>query len=183
MENWYQLDRQGRIIEVSPHFDSFSRENGGPPTLSRTVLGRPLLDFVSGQPARTVIQMLLKKAEQKIVRVPMRCDCPRELRLMEMTITPDFLVSFLTIEKGPRRSSGPEPEGRLISLCSWCNTFQTAQGWLPLEQAANLLQLLVNPPEDISHGMCPTCVEAFESEHFDHLGQGFQAPGSGREFS
>lgn len=174
MDTWYQLDTQRRITDVSPNFDCFSRENGGPPDLSRSVIGRPLCDFVTGESTRHLLQMLITQAEKGTVRVQMRCDSPHELRLVEMQVTPQLRVTFSTLKTQARRSSqGWQPE-TLIKLCSWCNTFETPQGWLTLEQAANLLNLLDGPSRDLSHGICPQCDSAFEEDDFGYLDQGFQ---------
>ncbi|MBS2037069.1 hypothetical protein JST97_18925 [bacterium] len=175
MENWYQLDEQDRIIEVSPHFDRFSSENGGPADLSRQVIGRSLWDFVKGDTLKMLLQLTLQRAQQGVVCLKMRCDAPHQLRLLEMLVTPDRRVGFTPL-KVEQRLPGPDPKGAIepITMCAWCNTFETEQGWLPLEQASAFLPLLYDSQREISHGMCPPCEESFDTGTPAHLEEGFR---------
>ena len=104
----------------------------------------------------------------------MRCDSPLELRLMEMTVGPpdpenQRKISFRELATQPAPQPSQEDPDCLQTLCSWCNTFQTEKGWLPVDQAAPLLGLLSQRIRPITHGICPLCLEAFETGVFDHL--------------
>lgn len=172
---WYQLDENDRITEVSSGFDEFARQNGGVPNFSRQVLGRSLWDFVQGKALRLLLDMTFKRAQQGTVRLPIRCDSPDQLRLLEMQVTPERRVSFASIRQESRVYPMEVGLDTIVCLCSWCNTFETSQGWLPLEQACQHLGLLQGPQE-ISHGMCPLCEQAFETLDSSHLQGGFREP-------
>ena len=105
----------------------------------------------------------------------MRCDSPQELRLLEMRVDPPispnaerqvWFRELSTQTPAPLAEADPES---LQTLCSWCNTFETDQGWLPVERAAGLLGLLSQRARPITHGICPRCVAGFETENFNHL--------------
>ncbi|MBN9420684.1 MAG: hypothetical protein J0I12_34885 [Candidatus Eremiobacteraeota bacterium] len=167
MDYWYRLDSQDRISAVSENFDQFSRDNGGPEQLSREVLGRPLWDFVEGEDLRVFLKSILERAQQGTVRIPMRCDSPGQLRLLEMQVTPDRQIHFLELKLRDRPEA--PAEDRLVTMCSWCNTMETEVGWLPLDLMAHFSV----PSEKITHGICPQCEVAFENGEFDHLESGF----------
>ena len=167
MDYWYRLDNQDRISAVSENFDQFSRENGGPDGLSRQVLGRSLWDFVEGEDLRVFLKSILERAERGTVCLPMRCDSPGQLRLLEMQVTPDRQIHFLELKLRDRPM--PPEEDKLVTMCSWCNTMETEVGWFPLD----LMTHFSVPSEKITHGICPQCEAAFENGEFDHLENGF----------
>jgi hypothetical protein len=152
MDYWYRLDHQDRISAVSPSFDFFSRANGGPAGFSRQVVGRPVWDFVQGEELQTILKGIFERARQGTVRLPMRCDSPGEMRLLEMAVTPELQVCFTELKSEPRLP----PDW--LTVCSWCNQ-------VPPEQT----QVMLGPEVKITHGICSRCERAFEDGDFDHL--------------
>jgi hypothetical protein len=47
-------------------------------------------------------------------------------------------------------------------MCSWCKRVRQEGRWLDLEEGVQELELLSRGPlPEISHGMCPACIEAY----------------------
>jgi hypothetical protein len=181
---WYLLDEHDRIVEVGGDFDRFASENDGPHCQASQVVGQSLWSFIQGAEVRHLLRLLLQQAEVGSVRVPLRCDSPHELRLLEMEIVaqpPHRLVRFQPVLTQPNDPyNAPEP-ARLVTLCSWCNNVEVANGithWLPVDQAAQALGLLVRQPQGITHGLCPACSAALaqpqDPKGFQHLQRGFR---------
>ncbi len=196
MAIWYLLDDQERIVEVGGDFDQFARDNQGPANLAQEVVGHSLWAFVQGRELRHLLRLLLQQAEAGLVRVPLRCDAPHEFRLIEMEIIakpPHRLVRFQSLlnqtnnlDLATTESPGDD---RPVTLCSWCNNVEVTNGsthWLPVDQAARALGLLVSQPQAITHGLCPACSEALaqpeDPEGFQHLQRGFRCPPGGKPF-
>ncbi len=88
--SWYEVDANDRLLAVSPDWDVFAQANDGPGALSRHVLGRPLLDFLTGDATRMFIRAVFEatRVTRQPRTLPYRCDAPDLTRQLEMTVTP-----------------------------------------------------------------------------------------------
>ena len=91
----YVLDNRNRIISVSEAWDRFAAENGGNKTSYKDVCGRPIWDFVTGDPTRMWREAIFQFARLRGDRVerPYKCDSPDLKRFMRMRIVSDFKIS------------------------------------------------------------------------------------------
>lgn len=55
----FTLDPQDVIIAINPAWDEFAASNDAPALDSQAAIGKPLLDFISGNGTRQHIQKLL----------------------------------------------------------------------------------------------------------------------------
>lgn len=112
--SWYEVDADDRLSAVSPDWDLFAQANDGPGALSRRVLGRPLLDFLTGDATRMFIRAVFEatRLTRRARTLPYRCDAPDLLRQLEMTVSP-LPRGGLRIE---HRLLASEPRRRRLAL-------------------------------------------------------------------
>lgn len=165
----YEIDARDRITWVDPAWLRFARENAAGELTAEHVVGRPVLDFVSGGPVRQLYSMLFQAVRgARAVRVPFRCDAPDRRRFMELCIEPADggglrLSGRLLREelRAPVALLEPErPHGAaLVAICSWCKRIRTAPGrWEEVEDAVRRLGLFDEAAlPGLTHGICGRC--------------------------
>jgi hypothetical protein len=86
----YTLDRRDRIIAVSPEWDQFALDNDGRAACQDQVVGRRLMDAITGDPVRMFMTALLLRvrASGQVEAVPYRCDSPTTKRRYVMLLEP-----------------------------------------------------------------------------------------------
>lgn len=87
----YKVGKTKQIIAVGGEWDAFAEENEGRKALSRSVIGRPIWDFITGAPTRMWLETLFQLAElrnEPVERI-YRCDSPQLKRVMSMRISPE----------------------------------------------------------------------------------------------
>lgn len=166
----YHVDADDRIVHVSSRWEAFARANGAPELAGEAVIGRPLLDFVSGLEAQEIYLAVLARvrASRRVVSLPFRCDAPGVRRFMVLEVVPSHagglsFVSRLTREE-PRPSqplvdATVRRGGGLLNMCSWCKRVALDSGrWLEVEEAVSRLRLFEQDSmPEISHGVCNDC--------------------------
>ncbi len=151
------------------------RQRGAQFAEPSALYGVPLLSFISEPTTRHLYDILLDRvrAEQIVIRVPLRCDSPTLRRWLELEMAPRPAdgVAFTSRElrteaRDPviafdRPASSAAP---LVRMCSWCKKVETQRAtWLEVEQAVPQLGLFaVSEVPGITHGICPECVKLFE---------------------
>jgi hypothetical protein len=171
--SWYEVDADDRLQAVSPDWDVFARANEGPAALSRQVLGRPLQEFLTGDPTRMFIGAIFAatRLTGQPRTLPYRCDAPDLVRLLEMSVLP-LPAGALRIE---HRVRSVTPRQRRLSLqalrphdpatarwlrCSQClRLAMPAPGspWTEVDQALPDLASTGNLTLPVRDGICPTC--------------------------
>jgi hypothetical protein len=163
----YGIDAGDRIAWTDEGFTALASEHGLA-GLAGDALGRPLIDFVSGERPRALQRALIARARATPAKTPLelryRCDSPemRRYAVLQLAGRPDGGVVFTTwfeaTEDRPYRplldrttDRGPET----VELCAWCNRVKTADGWheiddVPPEQAD------ARPPA-VEDGLCEIC--------------------------
>jgi hypothetical protein len=85
----YRVNADDRIVSVNSDWLSFARENQASHLSVKTVVGRPLSQFVTCKEMQhlydTIIDMV-RRARRTIV-IPFRCDGPTVRRFMELAIS------------------------------------------------------------------------------------------------
>jgi hypothetical protein len=171
----YRLDGDDRIADVSAEWGAFARENGAPELAGRTVLGRPIWDFVAGVEARLLWSRLFARcrATRESRRLPYRCDGPDVRRYLVMALEApggsDILCVSHVMREEPRASvplldpAVPRTDEALLA-CSWCRKVYVGGRWVEVEQAVERLRLFERAElPSLTHGVCPACAELVAS--------------------
>ena len=137
-------------------------------------------DAIATVETREVYRRVLAEAERRgRVSFPYRCDAPREVREMGMTISvlPDGsgweFVSELRRSTTIPASAPPSPlawttsgaaEGALLSVCGWCGKVRHDDAWQEFgDFLAHTGLLAADAFPGISHGICPACHDGLEA--------------------
>ena len=161
MTTAYTLDRRDRIVEVSDGWDRFALDNGGPGACASHVVGRRLVDAITGDPTRmfmTAILMRVRVSGQPET-VPYRCDSDTARRYFNMDLTPlaedRVRVTHDLDREEPApisvriRPAAPGQPARL--RCSICCRIAAGAQWVdPFDGSADQSYRVV-------HTVCPDC--------------------------
>jgi len=169
LASWYLLDRDNRVIDVSPDWDAAALAGQGSDNAFRHgVIGRPLGCFLSGDTTRMFIESALQASRltQQPRLLNYRCDAPTLSRQMQMRLVPLpdgwVRIEHTLVQARPRapalrfetrstitRPSLSTPPWLRCSICLWVCTPQGY--WEPPEHihAARPLQ--------VDYGVCPRC--------------------------
>jgi hypothetical protein len=163
---WYEIDAAGRVTAVCPEWDAVARQAGGAAgALQAGVIGRPLHQFISGDPTRMYMDAALQAVRLmgQPRRLRYRCDTPTVRRTLEMTLVPldggGVRISHGLIEQQPRlRPLVCLPDERLAGegagvlwCCSLCLRLQQAgQPWRAPD-------LVASPRLVVRYTVCPRC--------------------------
>ena len=169
-----QVDAEDRITFVDANWVSFAAENAAPALTLEAVKGRLLWDYIADQTSRHLYQSLVLRVRKtgETVSVPFRCDGPDCRRFMNMFIVSleagavEFHTVLLREESRPRVDlldpDFPRTD-KFIIMCAWCKKVQAVE-WLEVEEAARQLHFFEQPRlQQITHGVCPACMERLES--------------------
>jgi hypothetical protein len=101
-----------------------------------------------------------------------RCDEPTLARLALVELRPDgrgaVLIRSCLVATSPRLRQrlfdpGAERDGRMLRVCAWCNRFELAGGWVPVELAVERLGLPHSRTVPrVTPGICDRCAEYLE---------------------
>lgn len=151
---WYELDAEGRVTAVCPAWDAVaSRAGAHAGTLQGSVIGQPLMRFISGDATRmymdAALQAVRVTGQPRTLRY--RCDTPVVRRSMEMTLRPRaggaVRIEHRLIDQQTRvrgltcctdDAPGTRATGAEIMRCSVCLRLQRASlPWEEPEQVAS----------------------------------------------
>lgn len=165
----YELDREDRVVQVSPNWEAFASSNDAPELTSSKVVGRPLWDFITDLETRHLYVLLLAQVRRgSTLRLPLRCDAPARRRFLLLTLSP-LLAGGVRLESQVVREEERPAEPllarttprstALLRMCSWCQRVAVNDTvWTELEEAVARLDLFGRLPlPHISHGVCPRC--------------------------
>jgi hypothetical protein len=168
----YATDPELRLIYANPGWDRFATTNGAP-HLVRTQLRREgVLEVIRG-PLREFYGDRFAEAlrTSKPVEHAFECSSADVRRNFQMRILPLrnnglLVINSLTAEEATPlgRVGNPEEyldENRLINMCSHCRRTQRMDNgvweWVPA--------FVKHQPADVSHGLCPVCLEYHYLSH------------------
>ncbi len=172
--SWYEVDAEDRVQAVSPDWDGFARANDGPGALSRQVVGRPLAEFLTGDPTRMFVSAIFEAARLtgRPRTLPYRCDAPDLVRQLEMTVLP-LAGGALRVEHRIRSVTPRQPLLALQALrphdpatarwmrCSQCLRLAMPGPGSPWSELDDKLPDLVSAAHltlPVRDGVCPTCI-------------------------
>lgn len=167
----YVLDQDNLIISIEGAWDEFVIRNDGDSVFKNEVLGKPLLNFISGKVTKQYWLDLIDKARTsgKVMSIDFRCDAPFERRFMRMTLQPEntgvVRLSTICIAKQRRARHlyfrcAKERTKNTILRCSNCNRLRVKENWLEadefvLHQKTSCL--------DVIYGVCQDCQSLFKA--------------------
>jgi hypothetical protein len=173
----YRVDANDRLVWVDQWWLAFARENGGGELCDVSgILGRPLWDFVAGEPLRSLygeIHEKVRRSGQSVV-LPIRCDSPMMRRQTQLTINAEesggLLYDAVLVRARPH---GPidlldpaAPRSREpLTVCSVCKRgLDPAVGWLELEELTMRSRYFDRDPlPHLEHTICADCETIVES--------------------
>ncbi|MGR6804825.1 hypothetical protein ACU6VI_00790 [Sphaerotilus natans] len=151
LASWYLLDRDNRVIDVSPDWDAAAQAGqGGGNAFRHGVIGRPLGRFLAGDTTRMFIESALQASRltQQPRLLNYRCDAPALSRQLQMRLQPLpdgwVRVEHTLVQAQPRATALrfetrsavllPSPGTPPWLRCSICLWVCTPQGyWEPPE--------------------------------------------------
>jgi hypothetical protein len=175
----YTIDALDRIVFANSAWVEFMR--GEPRTRKaaadeltiRSVIGRPVWDFIEGVQVRQLWEVLYERvrAVGAPVFVPMRCDTPSLRRLIDLELHPlgersiQHVCECVWSEARPAVAlldpAYPRNDARLLS-CAWCSRIRVRVGaWEEIEDAQ--LALRIEATETLpalQQGVCTTCKQS-----------------------
>jgi hypothetical protein len=159
----YWLDAHDRICKVAGPWDEFARRNDGEEVVTARILGRPLEEFIVGEPTRMYMGVLLDAVRLlgHPVEKEYRCDSPTERRFMRMWISRDgeyLRVDHWILRTESKPGSFPvqpaDPGRRHLLRCSVCNRYRVGARWVEDQDLPD-----PTPGESIPvvYAVCPDC--------------------------
>lgn len=154
---YYDLSAENRITAVSSAWDATAVANHGFNCVAQKVIGRSILDFISGFQTQTYVNALLFSARKsmKPVATTYRCDTDTAPRLLYMTVSPRGNGQLRVTHRDISISVQPEVpifHGHILhGQCAQCYALQLDNDWV----AAGIGHDMFMAPN--STGLCPKC--------------------------
>jgi len=160
LQTYCVLDRELRILWVGGDWDEFALENQGPAAVANEVLSTKLDDHIVGEDTRSAVIGLLEAVfeTQKEIKLDCRCDSPRHLRRVQLSIRPMKDNRVLMVHDLRDVQSFVKPfanwhyrHDATAAKCSFCNAVRQDGGvWIAPEA-------LETHPTAVRYVMCETC--------------------------
>lgn len=147
----YELDEFDTISSVGGAWDQFAIANEAPHLQQNALVGRPLLNSITGDESKSLYRRILERVRQgRRISVPFRCDAPGVRRFMELHMVPAeagrVRCEAVTIRLEHRTPiallSVAAPRGnQLVRMCAWCKRVAVGFKWVEVEDAVAALGL------------------------------------------
>ncbi len=159
----YLINSENLIVELNQEWDEFASENNGGDLSCTEVIGRPLMDFVSGKSTKQYWENIFNKArsDNQATTLEYRCDSPSVKRWMRMEILPlvdgNLRISNDTLSTKER----PYPihfermsqRGKHTFIrCSLCNKLKIKDIWIEPDEFAAKHRISTFA---VTYGVCP----------------------------
>lgn len=166
------LDSENHILEVGGDWDRFALANGAPELIGERIIGRSLLDFVTGNVTRQFLLALLHivREGRSSIELEYRCDSPqlRRYMLMQVSHVVDGMVRFqhTVLRVEPRDTPVPikaaAQRGRdTFVRCSMCNRVKQTHDWV---EPDGLMRTPSSSTEQLAviYGICESCKDELQ---------------------
>jgi len=168
----YFIDSEDRIYKVTGPWDEFALDNNGPNACVKSVIGKPLTSFITGEAAQKLTNTMLTSARElkQTISRPYRCDSGWLKRYMEMSVVPhedgtlEVHHRILRTEPLSKDKFVPTQWTSTIGVehtkrCSICNKVNLNQEWFEIDEAIRLDLLPLEQSEGPwDFGVCPSCL-------------------------
>ncbi|MDO9280950.1 MAG: hypothetical protein Q7T88_01055 [Methylotenera sp.] len=167
----YKLDVDNNIVAVNRLWQSFALANNAPELGIDQVIGKPLMQYISGNITKYFWQALLDKARlaNTVLHLDYRCDSPDLRRFMRIKVyrgdgeSLHFESALLRTESRPvsihfkrAQQRGADTKVR----CSFCNGILHKSHWV---EAESLVTGQKSVTLDVIYGICPDCQSTLDS--------------------
>lgn len=167
----YELDIHNNIVAINGFWQSFAIENNAPELTENQVIGKPLMEFISGNITKEFWQSLIDKARSvnEALLIDYRCDSPDLRRFMQIKLYRGenerlhFESALLRTEARPVSIHFKRAHQRGANTkvrCSFCNHILHKNGWVEAEALVTGSQ---NVTMDVIYGICPVCKSALDT--------------------
>lgn len=174
----YRINQDNEIVYVSSNWFLFWKENSmGENWDSEKLLGNPIINFISGDEAKYIYQVLYNRvrAKKKSIAFPFRCDSSDKRRYCELEVVPlenDEIEHISKIKKEEVRPPvrlldvNASRSNEMLRMCSVCKKIALSEGeWVEVEDAIIGLKLFEKEPlPEITHGLCKPCYDIMLAE-------------------
>jgi hypothetical protein len=168
----YMVDSRLRILYCNAGWERFAEQNGGVGLRGTEQVGRPVLDAIP-PPLRDFYQEGYRKVleQGETWGHDYECSSPTLYRKYRMLVTPvasvngALVVNSLIVEtpfpeEGVAARNHVDANG-IVTMCCHCRRTRRAGAdrvwdWVP--------SLVAEPPDNISHGLCQTCLGIYTRE-------------------
>lgn len=172
----YELDVNDQIVDVSPSWLAFARNNEAEELSRDHVWGRSVFQFIAGWKLSELYQQLFTsiRASGRPVSLPFRCDSARVKRFMELQLSPypnghiECSGRLLRRERHraiPLLDRHAKRNDQYLVICSVCRLLRLADtDWREIE--AVLPDPYGVPTEGLpllSHDVCPKCTTVLQN--------------------
>lgn len=165
----YWLDGSDHLVRVSDSWDVFALSNDGESCRWESIRGRPLWEFVSGDPTRMWLRTLMGHVRISAGEVerPYRCDSPTERRHMAMRIVAEpgsqLRIENVVLRSEPREhvvrvEPTPPSLGRSSRRCSVCGRIGRGARWFEPESQEARELLDASGTLRVIYGVCEPCL-------------------------
>lgn len=170
----YHLDDADVMTAVDQWWLAFARENGTSELDAASVIGRPIWDFIAGEPTRTLYKELHQYVRRtgNPVTVPFRCDSPTLQRHMQLTIQRQesgclqYESELLRVipQRRVKLIGTGKRSSAVLTMCSFCKrALLEPSGWLDLEYISLRLRMMDEQTvPDLRYTICPQCATKIE---------------------
>lgn len=158
---YYVLDPQDRILWIGGEWDEFALANGGSGAGSNRVLATPLARHVAGETTRAALVRMIGAVRDAAapLRIDYRCDSPKLLRRVQLTIQPMkedrvLMVHDLRDARAFEEALTPwhAEASAAARKCSFCGAVHLpGRGWTFAED------LGAAHPTAVDYAVCPGC--------------------------
>ncbi len=140
------------------------------------MVGQPLHGFITDMETRHIYDLLLHRVRKTgdAVVVTFRCDAPALRRFMELRVAPwsdgGVELDCRLVRREPREAVAlldptHDRSSEFLTICSWCKRVRVGAAWVEVEEAVERLALFhADRLPQLTHGMCPGCMERVRRE-------------------
>jgi hypothetical protein len=167
----YELDVNNNIVAVNQLWQSFALENNAPELSHDYVIGKPLMQYISGNVTKRFWETFLEKVRlsNAVIHLNYRCDSPDLRRFMQIKAYRDacdglhFESTLLRTEPKPasiyfKRSQQRSADTKV--RCSFCNHILYKNHWV---EAESLVTGKHSVSLEVNYGICPKCQESLNA--------------------
>lgn len=160
----YEIDQANIITTVNANWKAFAQANGAPELDDVKVIGKPLLDFISGNVTKRFWLNLLTyvRTDNCSYSFSYRCDGPNLKRYMKLEIAPlgafNLRITSTLLHAKPRLlqvdfKRAQQRSAQSIIRCSLCNKVAHNKQWLEADELNRGLKTSLV----VTYGICPVC--------------------------
>ncbi|MDF1584358.1 MAG: hypothetical protein P1P78_13760 [Methyloprofundus sp.] len=160
----YEIDESNIITTVNANWKAFAQANGAPELNDANVIGKPLLDFISGNVTKRFWINLLThvRTDNCSYSFCYRCDAPNLKRHMKLDIAPlgtfNLRITSTLLHAKPRAlqmdfKRAQQRSAHSIIRCSLCNKVVHNKQWIEADELNRGLKTTL----DVTYGVCPVC--------------------------